>query len=59
VPEKYLAPVRYRRGIIDIGAKIVRSGREVIVKINESIYKQLRIAYLWMNSNTAPPIYAS
>ena len=49
----------FRRRIIDIGAKIVRSGREVIVKINEAIYKQLRIGYLWMKSNRAPPIYTS
>jgi len=49
----------FRRRIIDIGAKIVKSGREVIVKIHEAIYKQLRIGYLWMKSNTAPPIYTS
>jgi len=49
----------FRRRIIDIGAKIVKSGREVIVKIHEAIYKQLRIKDLWMKSNTAPPIYAS
>jgi hypothetical protein len=49
----------FRRRIIDIGAKIVKSGREVIVKIHEVIYKQLGIGDLWLKSNTAPPIYVS
>jgi len=42
-----------------LGERETCQGREVIVKINEAIYKQLRIACLWMKSNSAPLIYAS
>jgi hypothetical protein len=54
-------------GIIEMGIEeMVSSQRpvkifvsEVIVKIHEAIYKKLRIAYLWMKSNRASPIYTS
>jgi len=43
-----------RRRIIDIAAKIVRHGGQVILKVTEATYKKLNLAHIWQRSNSPP-----
>ena len=47
-----------RRKVLDIAAKIVKTGRGVILKVGESIYKELRMELLWQLCQSPPPIVA-
>jgi len=42
------------RRIIDIAAKIVRHGGQVILKVTEATYKKLNLAHMWQRSNSPP-----
>jgi len=44
----------FRRKIIDIAAKIVRTGGEVILRVTEEIWNALKIMRLWELSGTPP-----
>ena len=46
----------FRRQVVDIAGKIVRSGRRIVLKITRAIYETLRFDLLWERSGTAPPI---
>lgn len=41
----------FRRIIIDFAAKIVRTGREIILKVTEAVWKKISIALLWKKCN--------
>ena len=45
-----------RRKVLDIAAKVVKTGREVILKVSESVYKDLRMELLWQLCQSPPPI---
>jgi hypothetical protein len=46
----------FRRHVIDIAGKIVRSGRRIVLKITRVAYETLRFDLLWERSGTPPPI---
>jgi hypothetical protein len=46
--------ITVRRKIIDIAAKIVRRGGQVILKVTEATYKRLNLAHMWQRSNSPP-----
>lgn len=50
-------PTRIRRTLIDIAVKIVRTGRQVIMKVTEAVAKQLSIATIWQRCSS-PPVMA-
>ena len=45
-----------RRKVLDIAAKVVKTGREVILKVSESVYKDLRMELLWQLCQSPLPI---
>ncbi len=45
-----------RRKVLDIAAKIAKTGREVILKVSESVYRDLRMELLWQLCQSPPPI---
>ena len=48
-----------RRRVIDIAAKVVRTGGQVILKGTHSVMTTLRLAQLWARSQSPPPILAA
>lgn len=46
----------FRRQVIDIAGKIVRSGRYIILKITKATHERLDFLKLWERSGAAPPI---
>jgi hypothetical protein len=46
----------FRRTLIDIGAKIIRTAHRIIVKINEIVFHRLSINTLWTRANSPPPL---
>lgn len=46
----------FRRVIIDFAAKIVRTGREIILKVTETVWKRINIPELWRKCNNPPVI---
>jgi hypothetical protein len=46
----------FRRHVVDIAGKIVRSGRRIILKITRAAHEMLRFDLLWERSGTPPPI---
>jgi len=46
---------RLRREVIDIAAKVVRTGGETILKVTEAIWERLRIQELWERTADPPP----
>ena len=46
----------FRRQVVDIAGKIVRSGRRIVLKITRAVYETIRFDLLWERSGTAPPI---
>lgn len=46
----------FRRHVVDIAGKIVRSGRRIVLKITRAAYETLRFDLLWERSGTPPPI---
>ncbi len=47
-----------RRKVLDIAAKVVKTGRGTILKVGVSIYKELRMELLWQLCQSPPPIVA-
>jgi hypothetical protein len=45
-----------RRKLIDIAAKVVRTGREVILKITQAVMKRLHLQTLWVRCQKVSPI---
>jgi len=45
-----------RRKVLDIAAKVVKTGRGIILKVGVSIYKELRMELLWQLCQSPPPI---
>ncbi|MBA3612782.1 MAG: IS1380 family transposase [Nitrospirales bacterium] len=45
-----------RRMVIDIAAKVVRTGGQVILKVTHSVMTTLRFAQLWARCQSPPPI---
>jgi hypothetical protein len=45
-----------RRRVIDIAAKVVRTGGQVILKVTHSVMATLRFAQLWARCQSPPPI---
>lgn len=45
-----------RRKIIDIAAKIVRTGHQIILKVSKGIMETFRIDLIWQKCQTPPPI---
>ena len=50
-------PTTLRRTLIDIAAKIVRTGGQTILKVTQAAWRRLRIADLWRRSG-CPPRFA-
>lgn len=46
----------FGRIIIDFAAKIVRTGREIILKVTNAIWKRINISELWRRFNNPHPI---
>jgi len=46
----------FRRRLIDFAAKIVQTGREIIMKVTETVWKGIRIKALWERCNSPPVI---
>ena len=46
----------FRRRVVDIAGKIVRSGRRIVLKITWAVYETLRFDLLWERSGNAPLI---
>ncbi len=57
-----ISPVSYattvRRKLIDIAAKIVRTGREIILKVTRPVMEALKFDRLWELCQVPPPIEA-
>ena len=45
-----------RRVVIDIAAKVVRTGGQVILKVTQTVMTTLRFAQLWARCQSPPPI---
>lgn len=45
-----------RRRVIDIAAKVVRTGGQVMLKVTHSVMATLRFAQLWVRCQSPPPI---
>jgi hypothetical protein len=45
-----------RRKVLDIAAKVVKTARGVILKVGESIYRELRMELLWQLCQSPPSI---
>ena len=45
-----------RRKLVDIAAKVVRTGREVILKVTQAVMDRLRLQTLWTRCQQASPI---
>lgn len=50
---------RIRRRLIDMAAKIVRTGGQVILKASETAYRSLRLDLLWQRANDPPRLSLS
>lgn len=46
----------FRRIIIDFAAKIVRTGREIILKVTGAVWRRINIPELWRRCNSPPVI---
>jgi hypothetical protein len=51
-------PTTVRRKIIDIAAKIVKSGHQIILKVSEAVIKTFKFNLLWERCKGSPPIIA-
>ncbi len=47
-----------RRNVLDVAAKIIHTGREVILKVTQSVMDRLRFKMLWERCQTPIPITA-
>jgi len=45
---------RVRRTLVDFAGKIVRTGHQVILKVTDATFRQLRLDELWMRSASPP-----
>lgn len=45
-----------RRNIIDVAAKIVKGGRQIILKVSKAVMETFKFDILWDKCNKAPPI---
>ncbi|MCK4420984.1 hypothetical protein KAW18_07950 [candidate division WOR-3 bacterium] len=46
----------FRRRIIDFAAKIVRTGREIILKATGAVWERIKIQKLWEKANSPSAI---
>ncbi|MGQ9638687.1 MAG: hypothetical protein ACUVT6_12995 [Thermodesulfobacteriota bacterium] len=46
-----------RRKVLDFAAKIVSTGREIILKVTQAIWEDLRFEKLWERSQNPIPIF--
>lgn len=49
-------PTTFRRYLIDFAAKIVHSGREIILKVTGALWERIKIPKLWERCNNPPVI---
>ena len=47
-----------RRRLVDIAAKLVKTGHEITLKVTRAVMNALRFDLLWKRSNAPPPIAA-
>jgi hypothetical protein len=45
-----------RRKLVDLAAKVVRTGHEVILKVTQAVMDSLKLQILWMRCQNAVPI---
>lgn len=48
-----------RRRLVDIAAKVVRTGGEIILKVHTAIMERLKLDALWRRCRQAPPVPAT
>lgn len=46
----------FRRKIIDIGAKIIKTAGQKIVKVYEAVFRDLNLSILWLKCNSPPSL---
>lgn len=47
-------PYTFRRRFLDVAAKVVDHGRQVILKVTEAVYKRLKLEDIWNRANSPP-----
>jgi len=50
-------PSTFRRKMIDIGAKIIRTSGMIIMKVNRALFNRLNLDVIWTRCNS-PPVFA-